>query len=93
MEYRYQGKLIGKVEDGVLKKTVSKKKHLFKKTNSWGIDKWLLEQLPDETIIEIYDRDDKKMYRATKKDYWSKGQIADYGFGKQVMLTRSLFHG
>lgn len=92
MNYYYQGKKIGEVEDGVLKKRVSKKVHLLRRLDAWAIDYWLLTQLPNETVIEIYDKDDKKTYTTTKQHYWSKGEVVEYGnFGKQVALTRSQF--
>lgn len=91
MNYYYNGKKIGEVKDGVLKKNVSLKRHLFRRTDSWGIDYALLQQLPDETVISIYDKDERKEYRTTKKDYWSKGEVQDWGHGRQVMLSRANF--
>lgn len=91
MNYAIDGKIVGKLENGVFSKSVSRRKHLFRLANGWGIQYQILKDLPDETVIEIYDKDDRKMYRTTKKDYWSKGKLINLGHGEQVVLDRGHF--
>lgn len=79
-------------KDGVLKKTVSKKKHLLRVYDGWAVQKDILQDLPGDTVIEITDKDDGKVYRATRKDFWSQGTTIRFGeHGEQVVLTRSRF--
>jgi hypothetical protein len=95
MSYIYtnkKGEGIGVLEGGVFKKKVSKKKHFMRKLNSWGMDKRVLDDLGDEIVIEIFDRDEKKTYTVTAKEF-KGGEIHDYGFGEQVFLKIDKFGG
>lgn len=79
-------------KDGVLRKTVSKKKHLMRVYDGWAVQKDILQDLPPETVVEIHDKDENKTYRATRKDFWSQGTTIKYGtHGEQVVLARSRF--
>jgi hypothetical protein len=77
-----QGKKIGELKDGVFKKQVSKKKHLFRSTSSWAIQEEVLKELPPETVIQIFDKDDKILYSTTAQNFREKCDylsFKDYG--------------
>jgi hypothetical protein len=77
-----QGKKIGELKGGIFKKSVSKKKHLFRKGNSWAIQESVLKELEDDVVIEIFDRDEKITYRSTVKNFKANCQyysFEDYG--------------
>lgn len=79
-------------KNGVLRKSVSKKKHLLRIYDGFGVQLDILQDVPDETKIEIYERDDKKTYKATKHDFWTKGTVVEFAnHGPQVVLSRSNF--
>jgi hypothetical protein len=80
------GRGIGKLEGGIFRKEVSKKKHLMRALYSWGIDKKVLDELGDEIVIEIFDKDEKKTYTTTAKYFREEGRVADFGHGEQVFL-------
>src|SRR5689334_5974402 len=59
------GKMIGKLENNIFKKTVRKSKHLMKANNSWGLNDDVLQQLPNDIQIEIYDAEAGVTYSTT----------------------------
>jgi hypothetical protein len=79
------GRGIGKLEGGIFRKEVSKKKHLMRALYSWGIDKKVLDDLGDDIEIEIFDKDEKKTYVTTASKF-REGRTADFGHGEQVFL-------
>lgn len=67
MEFRFKGKLIGTLHDGVFTKEVDKAKHFCKKYQAWGIDYDSYASLPPETKILIFDRKNKTGYEINQK--------------------------
>lgn len=58
---------------------------------SWAIDKEVLESLPDETKIEIFDKDEKILYVTDAKTF-SGGDLLEFGKqGKQYFLPLHKF--
>jgi hypothetical protein len=88
-----QGKMIGELDEGIYRKTVSKSKHLFKATGgSWGIQDEVLKQLPDDTIIQISEKEEKVVYSTTAKEFRKNCTFLQFGdFGKQAFLSLDKF--
>jgi len=87
-----QGRTIGKFSGGTFKKEVSRKKHLMRKLNSWGIQEEVLKELPDETRIEIFDKDERIIYKTTAKEFREGCTYLQFGdFGLQAFLPLEKF--
>ena len=87
-------KVIGELEGNVFSKTVSKAKHLFKTTDSWGIDYQTYEDvlLPENSTIKIHDTDENKDYTTDAEQYRLYGKVMQFkGFGLQIFLPRKYF--
>jgi len=89
--FKFGNKKIGLYENGVFKKNVDIFKHFMRKNKSWGIDLKTFELLPPKTVIELYEIQNKKTYRATKEIYADNGTVEDYGHGRQIMLNKDFF--
>jgi hypothetical protein len=83
-----QGKMIGKIADGIFYKQVKKSKHLLRKWDAWGIDQAILDNLVKEGIqeIAIFELEEHTVYSVSVKDFIEKGILADFGYSKQVFL-------
>lgn len=96
-EYKLGNKLIGTYDDEkkVFHKEVRESKHLFRKANAWGLDYNTLEILPDETRIEIHDKEKNITYGTTKERYMDSGTILHFkgekDFGVQMFLPKAYF--
>lgn len=77
-------------DDGIFRKRVSGKIHLYKNEQGWGIDLKVLESLPDGTEIRIQDKDDGTVYITTKKIFMTHSKI-DFGHGVQIIMWRGHF--
>ena len=77
-------------DDGIFRKRVSGKIHLYKNEQGWGMDKKVLESLPDGTEIRIQDKDDGTVYTTTKEVFRTGSKI-DFGHGVQIVLWKKLF--
>ena len=88
-----QGKMVGELKSGIFHKKVSKEKHLYRTTDSWGIDRDVLKSLPDGTNIIIQDTDKGGiLYYASKELFRQKGVKKEFGIhGAQVFLERRHF--
>jgi hypothetical protein len=68
-----QERIIGElfVDKGVFFKQVSKKKHLFRKLDAWGIDAEYFENvlLPNNYFIQILDKDENKYYGIEAQEF------------------------
>ena len=95
MKIRTQGKDIGELdrERKVFKKRVSKRKHLFRKLDAWGIDaKFFTEKLlPKDMWVQVEDMDPNgKIYLAKASKIKELGSFLHFpGHGAQVFLPRS----
>lgn len=88
-----QGKMIGKIANGIYCKQVKKSKHLLRKWDAWGIDQTILDDLVKEGILEIaiYELEENAVYTVSVKDFIEKGILADFGYSKQVFLPIANF--
>jgi len=77
-------------DDGIFRKRVSGKIHLYKNEQGWGIDLKVLESLPDGTEIRIQDKDDGTVYLTTK-EILKTGSKIDFGHGAQIVLWKGYF--
>lgn len=87
--------MVGWLDGLVFRKIVSAKKHLFEKSNSWGIDANILKQLPENGQIRIKDIDDGVIYVISVEDFKNYGQYLhfqnDIDYHVQVFVWRSFF--
>lgn len=88
MKIIINGKTIGVVDGNVFKKTVSKKKHLFKKLNAWAIDAGVFNHEIFKTCntIEVFDKDDRKTYTTTVDNFNIQAVYLNLGYGLQRFL-------
>lgn len=78
----------------LFKKSVFFSKHLFRVTDSWGIDaKFFTESLlPDNFTIAIYDKEDGITYLTNARIFKEKGEYKHFKpYGSQIMLRREYF--
>ena len=85
---RFDGKPVGYVEDGILKKRVQASKHMLRIPRGWAWDKDILEEAVAEGILitEIFDTEEEVTYTAKIVDILEKGQVVNRGYGVQVVL-------
>lgn len=73
-------KVIGTLENGVFSKNVKKSKHLFIKTNSWGVDadyfKTVVE--PTCTVVKVRDTEERKTYLTTPQIIAKHGEYKHF---------------
>lgn len=86
------GRVVGKVVDGVFKKSVSREKHLFRKLEAYAVQESVLRELPDETRIEIYEKDTQTLYVTTAREFRENCQYLSFGEnGLQGFLPLEFF--
>ena len=73
------GKMIGKLDGSIFKKSVQKSKHLFRASNSWAIQERVLNDLLDDTRIEIFDKEDKILYVTTAGEFKKHCTFLEFG--------------
>ena len=85
---RFDGKPVGYIEDGILKKRVQASKHMLRIPRGWAWDKDILEEVLAEGILktEIFDTEEEVTYFANIQDILEKGQEVNRGYGLQVVL-------
>ena len=89
--FNHRHQIVGALhDDGIFRKRVSGKFHLYKNEQGWGIDKKVLESLPNGTEIRIQDKDDGAVYLTTKEVFRTGSEI-DFGHGAQVVLWKGYF--
>jgi hypothetical protein len=92
MKYSRDGKNIGELENGILRKQVKESVHLLKKLDAWGIDLEVFEKVVEQNgEIRIFDTENELLYTVKAKVGWEQGRQDDYGYGEQVFIPRSLF--
>jgi hypothetical protein len=76
-------------EQHLFKKNVALSKHLFKKMDAWGIDAQYFTDVlkPNNYDIEIYECEEKKIYKTTAEQFVKKGQ--HYHFINQGIDNRA----
>lgn len=82
-----KGQKVGWLKEGIYRKEVSRKKHLMKLYNAWGIDAGIMEALKKEgcTEIRVKDKDTKAIYSVSYTDFMKNG-VAAYFEGPQYFL-------
>jgi hypothetical protein len=88
-------KKVGWLEDKIFRKVVYGSRHLFKKSDSWGIDYDLLKKLPDDGEIRILDKETEIIYIAPVARM-RRGAVMRFkndsgDWGAQVFLPRGWF--
>lgn len=87
------GKLYGQLgSDNVFRKKVSARKHLMRRYNSWGIDRDVYEELPEDSEIRILDTDTNTVYSIAKSEAEFHRIIGEFGFGEQAFIRRNVFN-
>ena len=82
----------------LFKKRVSLSKHLYKKENAWGIDARFFTDvlLPQNCLIEIYDKEEKKTYKISAREFKAKGFYFHFSNDTdnkaQIFLSRRYFY-
>ena len=89
MLLKYQNKVIGELENGVFHKKVSDNKHLMKIYDAYGIDAQAFREhlLNAKIVIES----ESGIYESDAKTFQEKGIERDFGYGKQIFLSRKFF--
>lgn len=87
----YEGKVVGQIHDGVFTKVVDKSKHFMRNLNSWGIDKEVLNQLPDDMSIVYFDPKLDTQWQISAIEWREKGYEQDWGHGVQSFLNEKFF--
>jgi len=82
----YHGKkqTVGRIDDNIFSKYVKKSKHLFRKSNSWGLDYGILVNsiVPNCDIIKIYEEEEGVCYTCPVSHY---GEMVDFvNFGEVI---------
>ena len=88
---RFDGKPVGYIEDGILKKRVQASKHMLRIPRGWAWDKDILEEAVAEGIgkTEIFDTEEDVTFTSKIQDILEKGQEINRGHGLQVVLPIS----
>lgn len=87
-----KGQKIGWSKEGIFRKEVSKKKHLMKIFDAWGIDLDVLNQITKTcTEIRILDKDEHKVYTTTPEQYMTLGIKRNFET-EQIFLPRKHFN-
>jgi hypothetical protein len=87
--YSDEKKIVGKIENGVLKKNAIKSRHMLQKPPAWCWDEVTINQAEELGIekAEIHEIEEDKTYIASTRDFRQKGFLVRRGFGNQLGLT------
>lgn len=86
---RLNGKIIGRLEDGILSKHVRGSCHMLIRPRSWALDAEAFDKevKPNATKIIIRDKETGLKYHCSVENFDRlKGEL-DRGFGRQYFLT------
>ena len=86
---RVNGRIIGKIEDGIFTKSVIGSKHMLRCPPAWAIqgDAFENEVKTNAKEIVVIDKETNIQYRTTVEIFDSQKGTLDRGFGKQYFLT------
>ena len=59
--------------------------------NGWGMDAAIVDELPDDTRIDIFDSENNKHYITSAKVFKAEGFKKDHGHGEQYFLNVKYF--
>ncbi len=93
MKIKVLSKIIGNwyPEKNLFTKKVRKSKHLFRTTDSWGIDHHFFTStlLPPNAFVEITDTEENRTHKTTAEQIRREGKILNFKpYGVQIFLTR-----
>ena len=77
---------IGTIIDGVLYKPV-KPKHFFRLADAYGIQYEAFNRILDQVKKVVIIEENGNKWESIPLDWFTKGKVADYGYGKQVFLS------
>lgn len=83
-------KLVGVIDDRILRKTVRKSAHMLREPEGWAIDANILDEDFDE--VRIHDTEENKYYKAMKQSFFDHGIPINRGHGQQVVLPLFRWH-
>lgn len=89
---RLIGKLIKNDDGSYTYHKHLKEKHLFRKTNSWGLNDYVIQSLPDDTQVVL--QTERRKYKSTVKDIKAQGEYLWFnrkGFEKQIFMSVANF--
>lgn len=83
--FKFENRVVGTLKDGVISRGV-KEEYRFRKHNAWGLDKPMIDSVPEDTEIRLKS-DTGDTYKTTAKVVKEFG-IPEYytGYGKQYFL-------
>lgn len=86
--YNTSGQVVARLDGQVLRKTAKQSRHLLKKPLAWAFDIGIIEQAKRDgaTVVEIFDTESKKTYRASIANFETYGFTFNRGFGDQIGL-------
>lgn len=74
--------------------TIRKNEHVFRKTNSWGINADMLAMLDSLKEIHILNEDTKEVFKTTYENFLKNAQAFNFkfsGYDKQKFLPLSMW--
>jgi hypothetical protein len=81
------GKVAGRVEDGVFVKPVRGSKHMLRIPRAWAVDAEAYDSIrPNINLIVVQDEESGFSYRATPETFDAFRGSLDRGFGRQYFL-------
>ena len=81
------GKVAGRVKNGVFVKPVQGSKHMLRMPRAWAVDAEAYESIRDDiTLIVVQDQESGINYRATPETFDAFRGSLDRGFGRQYFL-------
>ena len=93
MKIQIRGKTVGTLDNNVFTKNVKESKHLMRAYDAWGIDYgvFINHLKPTNAQILIHDTESDTTYASSANVFEAHGLIKDFGYGKQVFLSRKEF--
>ena len=84
------GRVVGKVRDGVLRKTIRGSRHILRyprQAIAWDQSVLAQAERLGATVCEVLDRETGTTYTASLQAFWEQGEELDRGYGLQVALS------
>lgn len=93
MQFHKHGKIVGELKDGIYRKVVSKRRHLMRNLNAWGISSSIMDKLSEMGCIEIRikDKDTGVIYSISLLDFMTKGTTGYYAGESQYFAPLHLW--
>lgn len=89
---KHNGKMIGRIKEGVFRKRVKFSSHFCFQHHGWGIQREAFEEIKDACKeIRILDTDNNKLYVTTPQTYYENGVYDNLGDGIQIFLDKTYF--